>query len=155
MLYQGDFPAIKLDQAGDGAGCSGYGAQPIRRPHPELAGQRVRIPGTIPIYLVDRNGYRRCVPFPLTFLNLFGDGISFNGVVVAEDVAEIAEGPPLDERAILVRGATSEAIYLMDRGVKKRISSSEMMSKYGFDERSIVCVPQVLIDSIPAGEVWE
>jgi hypothetical protein len=155
MLYQGDFPAIRLDQAGDVAGCAGYGAQESRKPHPEIAGQRVRIPGTIPIYLIDRNGYRRCVPFPLTFLNLFGDCTTFSGIMVAEDVADIAEGFPLDERAILVRGATSEAIYLMDRGTKKLISSSQVMSKYGFDERSVICVPQVLIDSIPAGEVWE
>ncbi len=155
MLYRGGFSAIKLDQAGDVAGCSGYGPQHSKRPYPELAGQRVRIPGTIPIYLIDRNGYRRCVPFPLTFLNLFGDCTAFNRIVVAEDIADIDEGPPLDERAILVRGATSEAIYLMDRGTKKLISSSEVMSKYGFDERGIICVPQVLVDSIPAGEVWE
>jgi len=36
-------------------------------PHPELAGCKVRITGTTPIFVIDRKGYRRLIPFPLTF----------------------------------------------------------------------------------------
>ena len=151
MLHSNDFGAMKLAEA-IGVGCSD---QDTRTPHPELAGLKVRVPGTTPIYVIDRNGYRRYVPFPLTFLNLFGDTISSINMMVEEEVADIAIGPPLDERAILVRGASSESIYLMDRGAKKLISSPTVMKKYGFDENCIVSAPQVLIDSIPAGEVWE
>jgi hypothetical protein len=116
---------------------------------------KTRITGTTPIYVIDRSGYRRRVPFPLTFINLFSDSILFKSVMVSEDVADIPEGPPLDDRAILVRGASSELIYLIDRGTKKLISSSRIMDKYGFDERCVVSVPQVVIDSIRTGEVWE
>jgi len=151
MLHRNDFGAMKLAEA-IGVACSD---QDSRTPHPELAGLKVRIPGTTPIYVIDRKGYRRQVPFPLTFLNLFGDTIPSRNMMVADDVADIAAGPALDERAILVRGASSESIYLMDRGMKKRIGSPMVMDRYGFDERCIVSVPQVLIDSIPEGEVWE
>jgi hypothetical protein len=135
-----------------GVACSD---QDTRTPHPELAGCKARIPGTTPIYVIDRHGYRRQVPFPLTFLNLFGDTIPSSRMMVADDVADIAIGPSLDERAILVRGASSESIYLMDRGTKRLIGSPKVMDKYGFDERCVVSVPQVLIDSIPEGEIWE
>jgi len=51
----------------------------------------MRITGTTPIYVIDRSGYRRLVPFPLAFINLFGDSILFNNVTVAEDVGDIPE----------------------------------------------------------------
>jgi hypothetical protein len=76
-------------------------------------------------------------------------------MMVSADVADIAIGPALDERAILVRGTSSESVYLIDSGTKRLIDSPKVMNKYGFDERCIVSVPQVLIDSIPEGEVWE
>ena len=151
MLHRDQFGAMRLTEASPGA----YSHQAAGTPHPELAGRKVRIPGTTPIYVIDQNGYRRFVPFPLTFLNLFGDVIPSDNMMVAGEVGDIAIGPPLDERAILIRGASLEAIYLLDRGTKKLISSPKIMNKYGFDERCIVSVPQVLIDSLPAGEVWE
>src|SRR5947207_11453662 len=119
MLHRNDLGAMRFAEATE-VPC---GDQDMRTPHPELAGCKARIPGTTPIYVIDRNGYRRYVPFPLTFLNLFGDTISSINMMVEEEVAGIAIGPPLDERAILVRGASSESIYLMDRGAKKLISS--------------------------------
>src|SRR5436305_6451340 len=122
---------------------------------PDLAGCKVRITGKTPIYVIDSNGYRRLVPFPLTFMNLFQDHAVFQGVLVAEGVADMAEGPALDDGAILVRGMCSEDIYLMDKGKKRPISSASIMDKYGFDEASVVVVPQILVDSIPMGEVWE
>jgi hypothetical protein len=131
------------------------GREEAGTPHPEFAGRKARIPGTTPIYVIDRKGYRRYVPYPLTFLNLFGDAIPADRMMVAEEVANIAIGPPLDDRAILVRGASLESIYLVDRGAKKLISSSQVMNKYGFDEKCIISVPQVLIDSVPVGEIWE
>jgi hypothetical protein len=137
------------------AGCRRHSPQEIGGPYPELSGLKARVTGTTPIYVIDRSGYRRYVPFPLTFVNLFGDSIFFERMMVSEDVADIAEGPPLDERAILVRGASSESIYLIDGGTKKLITSARIMDKYGFDERCVVSVPQILIDSIPIGEVWE
>ena len=151
MLHRNDLGVMRFAEA-TGVPC---GDQDMRTPHPELAGCKARIPGTSPIYVIDRYDYGRQVPFPLTFLNLFGDALPSSTMMVANDVADIAVGPFLDERAILVRGASSESIYLMDRGTKKLIGSHKVMDKYGFDERCIISVPQVLIDSIPEGEVWE
>jgi hypothetical protein len=151
MLYRNDFGAMRIADATDVA----YSPHGTETPHPELAGRKARIPGTTPIYVIDRTGYRRRVPFPLTFLNLFGDISSSNSMMVSADVADIAIGPALDERAILVRGTSSESVYLIDSGTKRLIDSPKVMNKYGFDERCIVSVPQVLIDSIPEGEVWE
>jgi hypothetical protein len=154
MLHRNDSVCVHSIEATRIAGCLSRSPQ-VGTPCPELAGLKTRITGTTPIYVIDRSGYRRLVPFPLTFINLFSDSILFKSVMVSEDVADIPEGPPLDDRAILVRGVSSELIYLIDRGTKKLISSSRIMDKYGFDERCVVSVPQVVIDSIRAGEVWE
>ena len=124
-------------------------------PRPELAGCKVRVKGTTPIYVIDRCGYRRLVPFPFTFMNLFKDASVFEGLLVSSTVSDIAEGRALDENSILVRGISSETIYLLDSGTKRPISSRRIMDKYDFDERAVVVVPQVLIDAVPQGELWE
>lgn len=130
--------------------CSQFGV-----PHPELAGCKVRIRGKAPIYVIDRLGYRRLIPFPLTFMNLFQDAAVFQGVIVANSVAEIAEGPALDEGAVLLRGRSSELIYLLDQGRKRLITNALIMQKYDFAEESVVVVPQIVIDAIPEGDLWE
>jgi len=124
-------------------------------PRPELAGCKVRITGKTPIYVIDRQGYRRLVPFPLTFMNLFHACAVFQGLLVSESVSQIAEGPALEESTILVRGMHSEDIYLIDRGQKRLVRSRRAMDKYDFNEASAVVVPQVLVDAIPTGEVWD
>lgn len=130
---------------------------PVARPellHPELAGSKVRVTGTTPIYVIDRKGFRRLIPFPLTFLNLFKDAAVLQ-VLVSTSVADMSEGPPLDDGAVLVRGKGSERIYLVDGGKKRLITSQEVMDKYEFSEESVVVTPQILVDAIPDGEIWE
>jgi hypothetical protein len=122
---------------------------------PELAGAKVRVPGKTAIYVIDRLGYRRLIPFPLTFMNLFKDIAAIRGVLIATTVADIAESAPLDDGAVLVRGRCSQRIYLLDQGQKRLISSQAVMDKYDFDEESVVAVPQVLIDAVPEGQLWE
>ena len=124
-------------------------------PRPDLAGAKVRVPGQTAIYVIDRLGYRRLIPFPLTFMNLFKDSAIIHDVLVASSVAEISEGAALDEGALLVRGRCSERIYLLDQGRKRLISSQAIMYRYGFDEPSVMVVPQILIDSVPEGQSWE
>lgn len=123
-------------------------------PHPELAGQKVRMRGTTPVYLIDPEGYRRLVPFPLTFMNLFEDRELLK-VLVTSAVAGIPEGPALENGALLMRGNSCDHIYLLDQGRKRRISSRQVMEKYGFSEKAAVVVPKILIDAVPEGEVWE
>lgn len=130
-------------------------SKPERVVCPELAGLLVRKREITPIYIIDPNGYRRLVPFPSTFVNLFKDSALDENVLDAEMVTEIAEGPPLDEGAILVRGISAESIYLLDQGRKRQITTCEVMNKYGFNEKYVVVIPQILLDAVPTGEIWE
>lgn len=88
-------------------------------------------------------------------MNLFHDYAVFQGTLVSDAVTQIAEGPALDDGAVLVRGVHSEDIYLIDSGKKRLVSSPRVMDKYDFNEASVVVVPQVLVDAIPNGEAWE
>ena len=122
-------------------------------PRPELAGCKIRIRGTTPIYLIDPDGYRRLVPFPLTFMNLFEDK-AFLEVTVANGT-EIAEGPALDNGAVLLRARSCERIYLLDQGKKRLITSQSIMGKYQFNEDAVVVVPRIVLDAVPDGDIWE
>lgn len=123
-------------------------------PRPDLAGRIVRVRGEAPIYLIDSEGYRRMVPFPVTFMNLFEDE-ALRQEQVSGAFADVAEGPPLDEGAVLLRGRSCEYIYLLDHGQKRRLSGLQTMEKYRFSEEAVLVVPKILIDAIPEGEIWE
>jgi hypothetical protein len=123
-------------------------------PRPELAGRKVRVLGESPLYVIDRLGCRRLIPFPLTFMNLFRDAAVCQGVLVANSVADIPEGPALDDGALLLRGRCSERIYILDQGCKRLIAGPDVMRKYDFAEESVMAVPQILVDALPEGEVW-
>jgi hypothetical protein len=125
------------------------------RRQPELAGTFARIPGHRALYIIDRQGYRRLIPFPLTFIHLFKDSCALQGVLLTASVANIAEGPSLDDGAILMRGASSERIYLLDHGCKRLITGRGVMEKYGFNEAAVVAIRQVVVDAVPTGEIWE
>lgn len=121
---------------------------------PDLAGRKVRVRGETPIYLVDPDGYRRLVPFPHTFMNLFADRVLLQ-VQAAGDIADIPEGPALDNGTMLLRGISCERFYLLDHGRRRLITSRRIMEKYEFTEEATIVVPRVLIDAIPEGEIWE
>lgn len=123
-------------------------------PHPELAGYKVRLPGMNAIYVIDSDGYRRFIPFPATFINLFEDRALLN-TLVTTGLTDIAEGPALEEGALLLRGRSCERIYLLDQGKKRLITSQRVMHKYQFSEEAIVVVPKIVIDALPEGEIWE
>lgn len=130
-------------------------SQPAQAACPELAGLKVRTIGATAIYLIDGNGYRRLIPFPSAFINLFNDSALDEALLKANMVADIAEGPALDDGAVLVRAVSSETLYLMDKGKKRPIAGQRVMDKYGFCEAYVVTAPQIVIDAIPTGEAWE
>jgi hypothetical protein len=134
--------------------CNPFAADATIIVRPTLAGRKVRVRGKTDIYVIDCDGFRRLVPFPLTFLNLFKDRAAIHDVLVADSIATIAEGPALDDGAILVRGAGSEGIFLLDKRRKHLIGGPQVMARYDFDEQNVVVVPQIVLDSIPAGEDW-
>lgn len=126
----------------------------IAAPRPDLAGVQVRMRGTDAIYLIDPDGFRRFVPFPLTFINLFEDS-SVLQTMVLDSIAGIADGPAFDEGAVLLRGRSCENIYLLDRGRKRLITSRQIMEKYRFNEEAVVAIPRLVLDAIPEGQIWE
>jgi hypothetical protein len=120
-------------------------------PRPDLAGLRVKLPNEPAIYLIDPDGYRRWIPNPQTYNNLFRD---WNGVVIDIDVNEIAAGSPLTDGAVLVIGIGTAPVYLVSNGIKRWITSPATMDKYYFNWQTVFQIPHVVVDSIPTGPSW-
>jgi hypothetical protein len=121
------------------------------QPRPDLAGLRVKAPNAAPIYLIDPEGYRRWIPDPTTYDNLFRD---WNGVIVALDITSVPERPPLSHGAALVRGNGQAPVYLVSNGIKRWITSPAAMDKYYFDWDKIQVLAPAVVNSIPTGGAW-
>lgn len=120
-------------------------------PRPDLAGYRIQIPGQAPIWVIDRNGYRRWIPNPDTFNHLFRDWSRVQDI----NANEISLGPQLDNLTVLVRGAATPNVYILDGHRKRWITSPAIMDKYNFAWERVVVVPQIIVDSISTGDIWE
>jgi hypothetical protein len=113
----------------------------------EINGQVVRgRTSGVATYLIDQ-GVRHLIPDELTFNNLF---TGWDIITTYDDLAFIDEGAPLSSGAILVRGE-GVATWLVTNGVKRPINSEEIMSRYHFDYKKIVLVPQILLDAANVG----
>lgn len=119
---------------------------------PDWAGSRRVLPGSTSVYVVDPDGYRRCVPNHLTYNRLFR---GWQGVVDDPDVLGIAERPPMTTSARLIRGDLSSTVYLFDSGVKGCIPSHSAMDKYWFSWERIEVLKQYFVDTIPNGRPWQ
>jgi hypothetical protein len=116
-------------------------------PRPDLNGLRVKFPNQPEIYLIDR-GYRRWIPNPATYNNLFRD---WEGIVVDIDINEIPLAPQITSGAVLVRADGTAPVYLVDSGVKRWIVSPAMMDKYYFNWNRVYVLPAGSVDPIPMG----
>lgn len=114
---------------------------------PDLNGLLVQLPGADPIYLVI-NGFRRWVPNPQTFINLFVPGAR---VVPDVNIGLIPEATPLTSGAVLARPAGGNPIYVISNGVKMLIPSMDVFNRYQFNMNNVQNVSPVLIDFIPTG----
>jgi hypothetical protein len=125
------------------------GVQPetLRAPRPDLNGLRVKSPTSPPVYLI-LDGYRRWIPDPDTYNNLFRD---WNGIIVDINIGDISEGSQLAYGAVLARPAGAAPVYLVSNSIKRWITSPAAMDKYYFAWDRIVVVPHILLDSIPEG----
>ena len=122
----------------------------LSAPRPDLAGLRLMHLTGPAIYLVNPEGLLQWIPNPDTYNNLFRD---WNGVYRV-DIATMAIGTALSNGAVLAKGNTSNAVYLVSNGKKRWITSPAVMDKYYFNWNHVYVVPQVLIDSIPTGNYW-
>jgi hypothetical protein len=129
------------------------GQQPVAGflapPRTDLSGRRVKSPDRPEIYLVDKYGYRRWIPDPLTYNNLFR---GWDGILIAIDIDSISLGAPITSGAVLAQAYGRAPIYLIDSGVKRWIVSPQIMDKYYFAWDHVYVVPPMIIDSIPIGD---
>lgn len=120
-------------------------------PRPDLAGLRVKLPTQPQIYLIDPDGYRRWIPNPVTYNNLFRD---WNNVVVDIAINEIPESSALTDGAILARADGAAPVYLISNGIKRWITSPAAMDKYYFSWDRVYVLPHVMVDFIVTGPSW-
>jgi hypothetical protein len=121
-------------------------------PRPELAGYRLVYPGQSDVYLVDPAGFRRRIPNRATYCRLFRDE---RGIVCTRELVEIAQRPGLATGTLLLTSDSADSIYLLDDGRKRLVTSRQVMDKYWFNLDRVSLVRKVLVDVLPAGEIWE
>jgi len=124
----------------------------LRPARGDLVGRRLRRPGQHRVYLVDPAGYRRRVPDDAVYNRIFRD---WSGIAEELDLDDVPSRPPFTRATMLVRGDASGAVFLLDQGRKRRVTSSASMQKYWFDSGRVHAVRQVLIDHFPVGHDWE
>ncbi len=130
-------------------------------PQPAFSGYRVMWPGRRDVFLVDPEGYLRQVSDRPTYDRLFRD---WTGIVDAWPDA-MPQGAPLGPGTMLVRAASTrrrgadgdarDAVYLVDRGRRRLVTSDAVMAKYWFAPDRVVSLPDTVLGSIPAGPDWE
>jgi hypothetical protein len=116
-------------------------------PRPDLNGYRLKGPGNPKIYLVDQ-GYRRWIPDPTTYNNLFRD---WNGIVEDPLIYDVPEGLQFASGTVLARGSGTAPVYLVEPGSKRWIVDPHTMDVYYFSWDRIYNVPPVLLAGIANG----
>ncbi|SFB26223.1 hypothetical protein SAMN04515620_13231 [Collimonas sp. OK607] len=110
-------------------------------------GERVIASNGGAIYLV-KNGQLQWIPDPATYNNLF---VSWNGVVVSDYlINSIPHGPALATGAILAKGG-SATVYLITNNQKQGIPDMATFNKFYFNSKTIVTLPQIVVDYLPTG----
>lgn len=110
-------------------------------------GERVVASNGGAIYLV-KNGQLQWIPDPTTYNNLF---VSWNGVVVSDYLIQnIPHGPALTAGAILAKGS-SDTVYLITNNQKQGIPDMTTFNKFYFNSKTIVTLPQIVVDFLLTG----
>jgi hypothetical protein len=117
---------------------------------PDLDGLRVKAPGNGAVYLIMDGGYRRWIPNPATYDNLFRN---WDGIITDIDVPLIPELPALSNLAVLARRSEGETaqVYLISNGRKCWVTSPAAMDRYHFDFNKVQKLSPAVIDAIPNG----
>jgi hypothetical protein len=125
----------------------GFKSDAVGAPRPDLNGYRLKAPGNPKVYLVDQ-GYRRWIPDPTTYNNLFRD---WNGIVQDPLIFDVPEGLQLASGTVLARGSGTAPVYLVEPGSKRWIVDPHTMDVYYFSWDRIYAIPPVLLAGIPNG----
>ena len=116
---------------------------------PELNGKRIKTVDSPAIYLVI-DGYRRGIPNPSTYNNLFRD---WNNILISFDITSIPVAPSISSGALLVKSSDSNKVFLLSDGQKRHISSPKIMDKYNFNWDRVNIVAPIFLSSIPTGAI--
>lgn len=141
---------VKTDpiSVGVGVGTSPNVTKEHGEPRPDLDGVRCMFTNRPHIYIIMNGGYRRHIPDPTTYNNLFR---SWGGIVVDNDIDEIPETRALQSGAVLIRGHQTPHVYMIDHGHKRHVTSPAAMDKYHFSWDRVNVIPQSSVDAIPEG----
>jgi hypothetical protein len=123
---------------------------PVRKPHPEFAGRQFKSSGSPAVYVIDPAGYRRHIPDPATWRQLF----RVQRAEVNDLITLIPAGKPLESGSFLGRASGQDAIYLIGNGRKRWITSPAVMDRYRFDWNKVVTVSTAALNAIPTGANW-
>ncbi|WP_033341556.1 hypothetical protein [Catenuloplanes japonicus] len=121
-------------------------------PHKELSGKRIKSPDNDAVYLVDPEGYRRWIPSPAVYDNLFAN---WNGIEVRKDIPKISARDALSLDAELGKSTSGDRVYLISNNVKRWIINPDVFNKNHFAWKKIVSHTPGYIDSIPTGKNWK
>jgi hypothetical protein len=111
----------------------------------------VQSPGRPQIYVIDPEGYRRWIPNPSTYDNLFN---TWDGVIVDLGTHNIPEAAALSNGAFLAKSPDAVQVYLVSNGQKRWITSPPVFDHYRFNGNKIQSVSSVALDAIPTGPPW-
>jgi hypothetical protein len=97
--------------------------------------------------------------YPATYKSLFRDDVIVHDAdveipYIARSVVDLTDGAVLVQGNVIPVIDGTAPVYIVSNGVKRLISGPATMDKYHFNWKTIVHVPQVLVDSIPTGAVW-
>lgn len=107
----------------------------------DLNGIRVRLPGSPPIYLIDK-GYRRHIHNYQDYVDLFTDE---SDVVEDLNVNDITLGDPFPTNAGLYKNTAGTKLYFLD-GTELRLVQNNRV--YGFDKSAATVIPTALMNWI-------
>ncbi|HEX6369170.1 MAG TPA: hypothetical protein VF006_09570 [Longimicrobium sp.] len=116
-------------------------------PRTDLNGLRMQKPGAGEIYLIDR-GYKRHIPNPTTYNNLFAN---WDGIIQYVNLDDIPSGPGITNGALLMQGGGYEQ-FLCDDRCKRHIASQDTFRRYNFNAGAIYQFPAIVVDFVPTGE---
>jgi hypothetical protein len=123
------------------------------RPHPELAGLRLRLPQQPAIYLVDPEGFRHWIPDPYTYNRIFRD---WSGIFDDPSLNDIADGGALTHGSSVIRADGTAPVYFISNKTKRWVTSPTVMDKCNFrwPNGGDVVAPAVT-DAIADGFAWQ
>ena len=107
----------------------------------DLNGVRIRLPGSHPIYLIDK-GLRRHIHNYQEYIDLFLDEEDVHEDI---NVVDVDSGDPFPVNAGLYINAAGTKLYFLDGTELRLVERNEV---YGFDEAAAVVIPDDLMDWI-------